>query len=320
MWTTFWRPEPCRSGAGPSCGVVLGMVVFLGIFGLGYPASTGAGEPRWFYSNSDGEQLRPLDTEDFDVLPPGEGWSLKVSLPEATSGGLERRLVYYQGEMVREELLRYRPGGTLREVRRCDNAGACVSIRFAAPDAPGFESIRGALGVREIAYDGHGLPLHMRREVPGELREDTWYTYEEGRLVASRQVRGDQEILRRYQDGHLVREETRSEGRRVRLVQIELNHLGSVAQRITETRREVEREQFYPLRPGEVVRELWRGDDLVEQEELMGEGERRITRFRQGEKLFRSWFSNDTLIKREIFLDGSVVRTERPSVEDAGEE
>ncbi|WP_018526882.1 hypothetical protein [Alkalispirochaeta alkalica] len=334
MWTIFWLPESLRAPlrwvlrAGRwliARSALAGLVLLPGLLVSPFPAEAGEVTSLWFLSNRDGEELEgirapSLDDEGGLRDAPGDGWILEVRPPHKEAGGVERRILYYQGERLRDYFLRYRPEGTLREVRRCESSGVCVSIRFAAPDAPGFESIRSALGTREIAWDGEGFPHHLRREVPGELPEDIWYTYEEGRLVASRRVQGEQEILRRYRAGLLVREETRVGGRRTRLVTMERDARGTLVERITETRREVERERFYPPLPGQVVRRLWRGDALIEEEELLEEGLRRVTRFRGEEKLFRSWFSGDILVKREVFLDGQVVRTERPAPDDASRE
>lgn len=204
----------------------------------------------------------------------------------------------------------YRPGGTLRSIRRC--AGEeCILVRYAPPGMAGLESIRGPELTMGIRYGESARPEYVRRESPGEPLEEEWYEYDQGRLRSSRTVIGPREVVRQYTDGLLTLEETRRDRLLVERLRLEYRADGELLERIRETRNRVERDRYIPDVIEGVTRERFINGVLVEQEEITSPGERVVTRLQGGEILFRTWYTEDQPARREIYLEGEILRVEQ---------
>jgi hypothetical protein len=221
--------------------------------------------------------------------------------------------------------LRYRPDGTIRSVERCAGED-CILVRYAPPGPDGVERVRGRDLLLGIHYGPEGKPVYIRREQSGDPVEEEWFVYGEGRLRSSRTRVGGEETVRTYEAGRIVREELSREGRTVRTVTMEYDREGELQERVTTTRARTEREVFFPRPPSdmltsdEVIRERYVDGALVEQERVHDEGvpeggSRSITRLQRGEIVFRSWYEDDRLLRREIYSEGHVIHVEYPREE-----
>ena len=295
--------------------------------------------PVWYSSNADFMDLERIDTG------PGEGWFLAVRPAEDAEAGdegtsREIRTLYLDGDVqgweeieyssrgyplriirfapdevgTRQELsrveVRYRPDGTVRSVRRC-RGDDCVLIRYAPPGMAGSELIEGPDMLMEIRYGITARPEYVRREEPGQPLEEKWFHYDQGRLVSSRTLVGTEETIRRYTEGHITLLETRRQGRLIERREYERASDGTLLLERRDLRNQTETERFFPGVTDGVVRELRVNGVLQEQEEVFPDGDRVVTRLRAGEILFRTWYSANGPVRREIFLDGEVVRVDR---------
>lgn len=323
------RPRPPRLVRPPR---ILRPLVILLLFSVGFLGAVAqAGADRsWFLSNEDFMDLEvPVDG-------PGPGWTLAVER-DREDPRLEVRSLFLDGELqgweevrhspeglpvevrrFREDEepveiffqeIRYRPGGTVRSVRRC-RGEECIYVRFAPPGVAGLESIRGTDLTIDIRYGASGRPEYVRRESPEDPLEEEWYEYDQGRLRSSRTVIGTQEVLRRYSEGMLLLEETRRDRILVERIRREYTPEGDLLEKIRETRNRVERDLHFPGVAQGIIRERRINGVLVEQEEAVSPDERVITRLQEGEILFRTWFAGDRATRREVYFEGEVLHVE----------
>lgn len=284
--------------------------------------TTAAETVVWYTSNAD---FMEVELQDED---PAEGWVLRV---HATRAG-ESRTLYFDGEIRgKEEIryssdgdpveirrldpndeemfqvrIRYRPDGTIRSVQRCEENN-CIVIRYALPGAAGRETVRGEDLLLGIRYGADARPEYIRRERPGEPVEEEWFEYERGRLHSSRKMVGAEEVLTRYADGLVIRRETRRDGRLVERITMERSADGTLLEETTVTRNRRTVERYNPGDAPGITRERLVDGELVEQEERFDERTDLVTRFREGEVLFRTWYHDGEPVRREIFQDGEIV-------------
>lgn len=251
---------------------------------------------------------------------------------------IQRERFDQDDDLLFREEFRYRQDGTLRETLRTDSDGETVLILYGMADdgwdeyvqAPGYTLLR--------RFDDRGRPAYTRREeraesfgeapapeggsdsetdaeggagadTPGPVREE-WFSYRSGRLIERRVHAGDRRELYRYRDGEIVFEEIRAGGRVVRTVERTFDEDGRPAEVIVREAGTVQREVWSYEPEGASEMERFVDGDRVFRERSTADGERTVTRYRDGETVVREFYVDDALYRRHIFVDGEIVRVE----------
>lgn len=314
------------------------------------PRSGPSPQAQWFVTDGDLIARKPLETVPFETptgnVVVGEGvageaeWIAAVDTVRRPGGRRDERIYLYHngtlaaveeerfssaglplfrgrydpdGAMEFEEHFRYRSDGSLREVRRCDGADQCITIRYGLPSTAWDERLWSADESWVYRYDGAGRPEYIRREQDDVLTREEWYTYPAPATVQRRVREGDEVVERLLRDGRVVEETVRRSGRIVRTVQREYDQDGRITEeQVIESGRVQVSRWEYESSSGDGGYRLYRTVDGVPvlEEYRDDEGSGTTIRYRNGDVVVRETFRDDELVQRETFADGEVIRTE----------
>ncbi len=304
-------------------------------------------QAQWFITDSDLIAREPLEgvpdgfPEGNEEAPPGAAeWVAAVDTVRRPGGRRDERMhLYRDGVLVAvedarfsaaglplyrgrrepdgttefEEHFRYRSDGSLREVRRCDAPGQCITIRYGLPSTAWDERLWLADENWVYRYDGAGRPEYIRRDKDGVPLREEWYAYPAPAVVERRVREGDTVTDRILRNGRVVEETERRSGRVVRTVQREFDQNGRVTvERVVENGRvQISRWEYEDPSEDRGYRLYRTVDGVPVLEELRNnEGTGTTVRYRNGIVVVREIYRDDELVQRETFADGEVIRTE----------
>ncbi len=301
------------------------------------PAQPTAGPPsdaRWFVS--DGEFIR-RDPATPEALRESQ-WTLAVDVASGAGGRrietawlyrdvefiasemttfapdgipLRRRRSDENGQTVFIESYRYRPDGTLREVRRCDSSDRCVTIYYGFPQESWDESVAAPEYRSFHHYDHLGRPEYILREEESVRVEEEWLTYDETGLTARKIRRSGEESTFRFLDGRVVSEEHRRNGRLVREVFRRFDEDGGITAE-TVYSDGLERQDTWVREEDGAYRMIREVDGVRTVEESRDNVDTGVTiRYEEGQEVVREYYLAGELQRREIIVDGKVERTDR---------
>jgi hypothetical protein len=297
-------------------------------------------EAAWFVSDSDLIRRDPATPEELrqsrwtvavDMsAAPGErtaetAWLFRAGEPVASERTifsrdglpLERRRTDNDGQPLFIETYRYRSDGSLREARRCDSDDRCVTILYGFPAESWDESVLAPEYRAVHLYDRQGRPEYILREEDGATEEEEWLTYDGPDLSVRRVRRNGEERTLTYEDGRVVSEVERRNGRLLREVTRRFDN-GRIAEEIVQSGGSVRRDIWLYERDGaddgtedgayRKTREVDGVKTLEERRDGTGTG---VTiRYEDGQEVVREYFRDGELQRREIIVNGRAVRTD----------
>ncbi|MFA7566585.1 MAG: hypothetical protein WCY01_06125 [Alkalispirochaeta sp.] len=222
----------------------------------------------------------------------------------------QRRRYDSEDKLLFEETFRYRSDGSLRETRRCSPAGDCTMIRYGRP-VEGWDEFIQAPDYRAVhRFDQSGRPEYLRRDNGDGTVEEEWYRYDGPELQEHRVRRDGEERTYWYRDGRITVEEHRRDGRVVQTVTRRFDGTGRILEEVVRGGGTVQRDLWTYDETGRYV--MVRTVDNVRkiEESRDPDGSGTTVRYQDGEMVMREHFRNGKATRREIIVDGRVVRTE----------
>ena len=293
------------------------------------PVTEAPADARWFIS----DRLGSVG----EAVPPGAARGLDYALQRFVQDGLTVERLYGQGTLLQERVT----GGEVETIRAFfpDGSLEYEERLYRYPDGSPRE-IRRTIGEEERVYRYRrttGLPFeewYQRGEerkvwrfgTGGRIIESvTWegeevlvqerFSYSaEGRLTqAVREDFVDAEVRRReYDDGRLVAEEVRRDGRPGRMMRFRYGSQGRLIQEVREDPDGSLVLDYEYNEDGELSLERHRRNNQVTLLVRYTDEGRIEDRYRQGALILRSFFEGDTRVREELYREGRLITVRGP--------